>query len=164
MMRLFYLSSVSIYNLAESHILANVPSQNNLEKQNDNMTFYLCSNIQPFKIKSKVICPTVFKNTFQYNKYSLLSTDNKQNIRLNMCFIKNWLCFVLLLHRFSPIEAEASNVLVITVSRLNCKMSIKNYFSCNSCDSQSFCLHEPKFKFQKLSFKYQEPEACSSKE
>lgn len=81
--------------------------------------------------------------------------------------MKNWLCFVLLLHRPSPTEAEASSVCVITISRLNYKMNIKNYFSCNGCDSQCFYLQELKFKrdkFQKLPFKHQEPEPGNPRE
>lgn len=67
----------------------------------------------------------------------------------------------------SPAEAGASSVWVITISRLDCKMSITNYFSGNGCDSQCFYLQELQFKrdkFQKLLFKYQEPEAGNPKE
>lgn len=81
--------------------------------------------------------------------------------------MENWLCLVLLLHRLPPIEAESSSDWVITISRLKCKTSIKNYFSCNGCANQSSSLQEPEFMtnmFQTLPFIYQEPEAGNLRE
>lgn len=51
-----------------------------------------------------------------------------------MCFMENWLRFVLLFYRFLYIEVEVFSGWVIIILRLDCKMSIKNYFRFNGCD------------------------------